>query len=291
MNKNTGSSNPVASLKGLVYGITMGLALATPVQANVNISNVPLFLTATVDPNIMFILDDSGSMQWEAMPDSLIYTYYLFPRPAGLYGSSVYDSRILGFFDTDIANVHVRSAHNNTVFYNPAIDYEPWSNPDGSLYTDADPTDALHNPANTALGGVDLTSQQSYSRWRHWNGTNWVYENSTSRDFYPITFYVYKGSGNIWSTSSYDKYQIRGSNGYKRDLNGGTEASVTSFTWPGGVTVPFWRNDRISRIGIPTTAPVCWPPGPGLARPSAVKAMACVLASALSTRVRAHLMA
>ncbi|MCP6468179.1 hypothetical protein NL473_29330, partial [Klebsiella pneumoniae] len=40
-----------------------------PVQAALSLSDVPLFLTTAVDPNIIFTLDDSGSMQFEIMPD------------------------------------------------------------------------------------------------------------------------------------------------------------------------------------------------------------------------------
>ncbi|MFN2309886.1 MAG: pilus assembly protein [Gammaproteobacteria bacterium] len=57
-------------LKAIGLGIALGLALGTPVQADVDIANVPLFLTASVDPNIMFVIDDSGSMMFETLPDN-----------------------------------------------------------------------------------------------------------------------------------------------------------------------------------------------------------------------------
>ena len=209
------------------------LFAAAPVQASIALSEVPLYLTSSVQPNLMFILDDSGSMQWEVMPESLRTeaTFYLMPRPSNPYGGSHYDRRIVVFTDTDSLNVRVRSAHNNTVFYNPTVEYEPWYKEDGSQFSDADPTDALHNPALPGKGDVDLTALRSYDRWRSSSGNF-----TASRNFYPITFYVYKGSGDVSLPSNYTKYQIRGAAGFSQDLNGGAEAGVTTFSWPGGIS-------------------------------------------------------
>ena len=222
-------------LRGCALGAMVGAMAGFPAQANVNIADVPLFLSSTIEPNLMFILDDSGSMQFEIMPGNITYTEYLFPRPWGLYGGSVYNDRIIVFDDSDIVNTHVRSSHNNKIFYNPENTYEPWSQQDGSLFPDADPTNAYHNPTLTGLGGIDLTSQQSFDEWLGWTGSYWDYDNSW-KNFYPITFYRYKGTGSVWSTSSYVKYQIRGASGYRTDLATGVETSVTTFSWPGGVS-------------------------------------------------------
>lgn len=35
------------------------------------LSNTPLFLGGNISPNVMFTLDDSGSMQFEIMPENL----------------------------------------------------------------------------------------------------------------------------------------------------------------------------------------------------------------------------
>lgn len=57
--------------------ITVNSALAAPVE----IADVPPFLGGSVAPNIMFIIDDSGSMQFE-LPEgsSNSNTDYLFPQ-------------------------------------------------------------------------------------------------------------------------------------------------------------------------------------------------------------------
>jgi len=204
-----------------------------------DVANAPLFLTAPVDPNIMFVLDDSGSMQFEHMPDHT-FTNYVFPRPGSVYGGTVYDNLVPEFSDSNIHNVFNRSPQNNAVFYNPLITYRPWVDHANNPYPDTDPEDAPYNPADSGVGSMDLTTSRSQSAYWFYNNNNnpgsayyactqWPY--FCSRTFYPITFYMYKGSGSRHAVSNYVKYQIRGSTGYRRDLDGGSETTVSSFVW------------------------------------------------------------
>lgn len=52
----------------------------------------------------MFTLDDSGSMQFEIMPDNLIKqdVRYMFPRASGIYGGSDYNNYVVGFNGSDL---------------------------------------------------------------------------------------------------------------------------------------------------------------------------------------------
>ncbi|OYY73389.1 MAG: hypothetical protein B7Y40_09195 [Gammaproteobacteria bacterium 28-57-27] len=232
----------------LALGIKLALVLAapvllaTPAYAALSIPPSPLQAGNGVAANLMFILDDSGSMHWEAMPDSLTYSDYLFPPPSHVYGGANYSDgseTIVAFDDTSSTNTKVRSWYNNKVHYNPSITYTPWVKYDGTSYGNASPTRARFNPYTT--GGtcnatsdpnnqcIDLTIEQKYTRW---TGKG----NPHSDNYWPITFYQYKGTGSVSSYKSYIKYQIRGSSGYSKDLNGGSEKSVTTFTWPGGVS-------------------------------------------------------
>src|SRR5665647_2352279 len=57
-----------------LFALALGLSLALPVAAqaaSVAIATAPLATatTSTVLPNLMFMLDDSGSMDWDYMPD------------------------------------------------------------------------------------------------------------------------------------------------------------------------------------------------------------------------------
>jgi type IV pilus assembly protein PilY1 len=215
---------------------THQLATAT----TLDLSNIPLYLGGSVQPNIMFTLDDSGSMQFEVMPDEARhYAYYMFPRPNNLYGAGVYTNQVPNFDDDNIHNYYLRSSENNKVFYNPDIEYVPWSNANGTSMANANPYAALYNPDDSSRGSINLLSQQTqYACWYRDNDNL----NQASGDpcygnhsFWPITYYNYDGSGSRTSRSNYDRVRITSST-----------SSGTTFTSPGGITRT--RNQEIQNF-------------------------------------------
>lgn len=58
MNKKTS----LVLLIALVFGIS-----SNPIASTIDIGHTPLFLNTTVDPNVFFEVDDSGSMDWEVL--------------------------------------------------------------------------------------------------------------------------------------------------------------------------------------------------------------------------------
>ena len=83
--------------------------LALPVNAAVTIPSDPLASGVRVAPNILFVLDDSGSMASDYMPDNV---------PS-----------------TSTPNVSLHAYTRNSLSYNPAASYEPWMNADGNRLT------------------------------------------------------------------------------------------------------------------------------------------------------------
>lgn len=75
-----------------------------------------------VPPNIMFVLDDSGSMAETRLPDD----------PP----------------DTSNTNISDRAYTRNTIFYNPNTTYKPWRNANGSYMADANYAAASNNATN-----------------------------------------------------------------------------------------------------------------------------------------------
>jgi type IV pilus assembly protein PilY1 len=108
--------------------------------ATTDLSNVPLVTSSssTVRPNLLFILDDSGSMAWTHMPDD---------NSDG--GSSV---------TFDYGYYGLRSSQCNGVYYNPAIAYEPPVHADGTSYPNAVFTAAWKDGYDTAAGTVNLST-------------------------------------------------------------------------------------------------------------------------------------
>src|SRR5690606_18607722 len=96
---------------------------------------------ARVPPNILFILDDSGSMAFDYMPDALENTN----NSGGQYYCGT-DFRCMTY------------AH-NTLYYNPATDYQPWIGAAGSPLTGGTSYSAVYGDFNNASGNtIDLSN-------------------------------------------------------------------------------------------------------------------------------------
>ena len=138
--------------KRALLPMALALALASPAgHGAVDLPTAPLQSAAAIPSNILFMLDDSGSMQFEMMPEDLIifsdakYFYpvgrpvivYLFPPPNNQYNGLNYSAAIPAFDDQSYHNFFRRSSANNNIFYDPTITYTPWVRHDGSSYGNA----------------------------------------------------------------------------------------------------------------------------------------------------------
>lgn len=130
---------------------------------SVTVTDRPLFIDASVDHNLMFVVDDSGSMDYEIIApkvgkmSSAITSYYLFnPGSSSTYtdGRRLYSS----WYDFRRDNYFLRSSVYNYQYYDPFNSYEPWPSGDNAKYNDSDITEAK---LDTGLGGAskvyDLT--------------------------------------------------------------------------------------------------------------------------------------
>ncbi|GAA6140724.1 PilC/PilY family type IV pilus protein [Hydrogenophaga sp. 5NK40-0174] len=209
----TRGSTGVAVFAALVLGAHL------PATAQVNPADKPLFLSSSVDPNIMFVLDDSGSMHWEVTPDDYIRPRFVFRPVAGMYGGADYDE-----FTTSVrynaANADERTTARayrsfalNKSYYNPAVTYRPWAREDGSLFPNANPTAAFHHPIRTGLGTRNLTVNTT-------ENTRWIYRNQTGGLFwsevgsgwrnathYPAVYFRHNG-GALWDAANYTQVNI-----------------------------------------------------------------------------------
>lgn len=111
--------------------LMLTICTAQSALAQVNIAQVPLFLKESVDSNLVFIYDDSGSMAWRYMPDDL-------GNRAG--NNYYYSSRV------------------NKVYYDPSVTYRPPYKPDGTgRYPNSSYTNAWVDGFNTSAGTDDLS--------------------------------------------------------------------------------------------------------------------------------------
>jgi type IV pilus assembly protein PilY1 len=106
--------------------------------AQTDIASAPLASSSVdvVKPNVMFILDDSGSMDFAYSPD------------VANFASNTYGAK---------------SSHCNGMYYNPSVVYSPPLDAAGVSYSNASFTAALNNGYNTAGGTTDLNNSTYYT--------------------------------------------------------------------------------------------------------------------------------
>lgn len=115
--------------RALIFG---GLGFAATSQAALlNLTDTPLFLANSVDPNIVLTFDDSGSMSWGYLPDDV---YSLADTRRGC------------------------SSTVNKVYYDPNVTYLPGVDENGNSLGNASFTNAWKNGYDKSAGTVDLST-------------------------------------------------------------------------------------------------------------------------------------
>lgn len=150
------SSFRVVGIAAAVAAVMQG----SPVAATeTDIAAAPLGTapTVTVLPNLMFILDDSGSMAREFMPDE------------------VDDGTSCKSCATSACNVANRScqpghppyyaAQFNTIYYNPQFTYKPGVNSTGGSLGNQNPNNASNDPYNPLASNKDAVTKWTEVVW------------------------------------------------------------------------------------------------------------------------------
>ncbi|MFV0664522.1 pilus assembly protein [Denitromonas sp.] len=179
------------------------LALFSAIQANaasLAISQVPLYLGGTVEPNIMFVLDDSGSMDWSFMPDD-IYSYHNTKR--------------------------AKSSYYNKIYYDPTATYLPPLDQDGVSLGNSSFTAAWKDgySGSRATNTVDLSS--SFRPTWYYAGYSNEYSASAQAAFY----YVFDSTnsncnGSATDDDCYDLVRVSATSG-----PGGTDERTNFANW------------------------------------------------------------
>lgn len=185
MNKllNRGRLNGLASCLMALATAVLAIYSELALGGVTDVSPAPIFSstgsTTEVKPNVMFVLDDSGSMDWDYMPDN-----------AGNFGGAY------GY----------HSSQCNGVYYNPAITYSPPVNSAGTSYANASFTAAWNDGYKTSSGTTNLsTSFQLQLDGSAVAAYYYVYSGSQTtaklKDFYNTSSTFYREcNSNIGST-------------------------------------------------------------------------------------------
>lgn len=219
-----------------LYLVLFVFAPCVAIAAQLNLSSTPLFLTTAAKPNIMFLADDSGSMDWALVTsenDGIMTLgncgfddvyYYTHPGASGSVDSPAdniwSDSYILATEEA-LASEGVAAPYGgvwrawnkdyNKMYYDPAVRYTPWegATSTGALYSNVSPTAAPYNPYRPADGTINLTANITYSTG-YCPPPSGSYISPISVTMYPARHYIWGGSGStVASTDSRTLVEIK----------------------------------------------------------------------------------
>lgn len=127
------------------------LLLAMSGLTAAEVAQQPLFLQVQVKPNIFFLVDDSGSMDWEVLKRTGVNNHYSGNRNSGSLDITPNRSNKREQLES--------CAGYNVLYYNPSVSYAPWLGSDnsGSTYSNASISSARTNPYYSGSGTVNLT--------------------------------------------------------------------------------------------------------------------------------------
>jgi type IV pilus assembly protein PilY1 len=179
--------------------LSAGVALLTAASgANAGLAQQPLTLAGAAEPNVMVVIDDSGSMDWEVLfatesgqlhwefdtdlpvdDNGDLYTTahdrtysYLFPNGTGS------GNRAYGYDDGNGPALaprpeyaFARSSSFNAQYYDPDITYRPWPSRGGYSFADAVATAALSDPTVSGSNTINLTAELYRTGDNNWSFT------------------------------------------------------------------------------------------------------------------------
>lgn len=250
------------SIREAFVPVSFVLAPCLAVATQLNLATMPLFYSDATKPNIFFLTDDSGSMDWALVTseaDGLInlgvctnsgssYTlqyYYTHPAPGTSATASAPATNAYTYVlasEEELSGRGYASPYGgvwrawnkdyNKLYYNPDVRYTPWEgvSSTGALYSNAPATAAPYNPYRPSHGTINLTSTTSYSTDFCPSGA--AFSGSfTVSNFYPARYYTWTDTDNdgvVDANDGHTLYEIRSSGCTNR--NGIVATCPTSFT-------------------------------------------------------------
>lgn len=167
-----------------------------------DLANIPLAESSasTISPNIMFILDDSGSMSWGFLPDKVLDD------------------------NAPTKNCYKNSSYNR-IYYDPNTTYTPPVDAAGVSYPNASFTAAPYNGLDSSSSTVNLSTS-----FRAYDDNNcWYYRNCGSDTAQAAYYYKHNSTptvGTCHANSQYTKVTVSSTSG-----PGGTDERQNFANW------------------------------------------------------------
>ena len=226
-------------LKRLGAKVMVGAMLMETIgPAFAAVSQVPALYITPPSTNVMFTLDDSGSMYSDAIPDlpntrvaglpDDANTFYQYPRGAypNMWGSGSLFLRPSFYNQSNAFARYLRSSAGNPIYYDPKTTYLPWptaandqllSLPAPVFKGTTTPTQVridIHNPFSTTSGYLlDIKKRVNVSG----TPTPAAALDNPANNFWPATYFVYTGAApltlqqavNGTLSTAFTKYEIK----------------------------------------------------------------------------------
>ena len=225
-------------LAAVAFPVRLAVAATAPIPLDV--SQIPsIYAQKGIAPNLIFMLDDSGSMQWEFLGNRVAGFVVGFPHGYPLvYGGYNYHDQGPDFSAKNRYAANYRNSFTNPNYYDPAVTYTPWA-------CVASYPESQSNPpaATTPVGACRWNATASEWLWPNANpGKAYQNPEDTSKGFRSIE--VWNDSSNVSSDTA--------DNGFAGNDNyyghGGPTYWYTSGGWVRG-NRPFWPATYFNYFG------------------------------------------
>lgn len=179
-----------SSLSRLVVSLLFAV-LTSPAVYSQTPAQIPLLMKAGtgVAPNVMLTLDDSGSMQFQHLPEDVFAGgTFATTNPVGSdqvrwdlsdnYQTSFLQGTVPGNINsTNYVLKALRSPDTNTLFYNPELRYMPWQTATGTRLPNSPPAAAWINPLVRTNAAGTTTNLTAYTG--NGSSSNWCYSGAS----------------------------------------------------------------------------------------------------------------
>jgi Tfp pilus tip-associated adhesin PilY1 len=164
--------------------VCLGMSPARAAVNYLNLAQSPATAAAqNIAPNLIYLLDDSGSMQFEYLGtkipsvtgsncSGMSNTSYCYGYPVGNstpYNGTNYSGiapfPALPFSSSDINAAQYRSAALNPVYYNPALTYTPWACAGPYPESSAGPSSSYTVPFTSNAAGISCHWDSNVNLW------------------------------------------------------------------------------------------------------------------------------
>lgn len=190
--------------------VVMACMGSLPAQAKMAQNSLVVTTPPIIEPNVIFTLDDSGSMLYNFLPDNdgqrRLQAFHpsepkVMEKEGFAYGYTL-DGALADRTDS-LLTARRRSPDVNTLYYNPEVLYLPWMKSDGTREPNADPRAAYyffnHNSLRVNLvGRVAITGEHANhvckELRRDNSGCEYYPRNDMPGTVYPATYFRLKSA-------------------------------------------------------------------------------------------------